>query len=310
MRSPLNTIRLWIDSGAAEDPVPADANRIDRLRVLPFVALHAACLGIIWVGWSWTALIVAVAGYLVRMFAITGFYHRYFSHKSFQTGRVTQFVFAVLGNSAAQRGPLWWAAHHRRHHQYSDTTEDVHSPRQHGFWWSHVLWFLTPRNFRTDLSAVRDLAKYPELRFLDRYDIVAPALYFALLYLMGEVLRAYVPALGTSGWQLLVWGGAISTVIVFHATCCINSLAHRLGRARYATGDDSRNSLLLALLTLGEGWHNNHHSYAVSCRQSHYWWEIDITYYILRLFGRLGLVWAIRPVPVEVRHRNLLEKTR
>jgi len=262
--------------------------------------MHVLCLGVYWVGWSWASVGVAVGLYVARMFAITGFYHRYFSHRTFRTGRAVQFVFAALGNASAQRGPLWWAAHHRHHHRYSDQPEDSHSPRQSGFLWSHMGWFFTRNNFRTKSDLVKDWARFPELRFLDRFDVLMPALLFAATYALGEAIGRLWPQSGTSGWQMLIWGGAISTVAVFHATCSINSLTHVFGRRRFTTTDDSRNSLILALLTMGEGWHNNHHHYAVCCRQGFYWWEIDVTYYLLRAMSWVGLVHDLRPVPDEV----------
>ncbi len=299
-RTRIAALARWVDSSAAprEDGHSRD---VDWLRVLPFVALHAACLGVLWVGWSPTAVAVAVALYGVRMFAITGFYHRYFAHRAFRTGRLAQFAFAVLGASAVQRGPLWWASHHRHHHAHSDTESDTHSPGRHGFLWSHAGWFLSRANFATRLERVPDLARFPELRFLDRYDALVPALLFLALYAGGATLQANAPELGTSGPQLVVWGFAISTVVLYHATFTVNSVAHRLGRRRYATGDDSRNSLALALLTLGEGWHNNHHHYPGAARQGFYWWEVDMTWYALRGLAALGLVWDLRPVPPAIR---------
>jgi stearoyl-CoA desaturase (delta-9 desaturase) len=213
---------------------------------------------------------------------------------------LVQFLFAALGNASAQRGPLWWAAHHRHHHRFSDQPEDSHSPRQSGFLWSHMGWFFTRANFRTKHDLVKDWARFPELRFLDRFDVLMPALLFAGTYVLGEAIAHFWPQSGTNGWQMLVWGGAISTVVVFHATCSINSLTHVFGRRRFTTTDDSRNSLILALLTMGEGWHNNHHHYAVCCRQGFYWWELDLTYYLLRAMAAVGLVRDLRPVPPEV----------
>jgi len=302
LRAGLTALVQWFDSDYGHDDFAAARARPDRVnfgRSLAFVFLHAICLSGFWVGWSWTAVAVAVALYWVRMFAITGFYHRYFSHRSFQTSRLMQFLFAALGASAIQRGPLWWAAHHRAHHQHSDAETDTHSPKQHGFWWAHMGWITSPRNFPTDYSRVKDLARYPELVFLNRFDALVPLLLGAALYGAGAWLAHAHPALGTSGAQLLVWG-FISTVVLFHCTCFINSLAHVFGRQRFATGDDSRNSLLLALLTLGEGWHNNHHHYMHSTRQGFYWWEIDLTYYALKVLSWTGLIWNLRPVPVEV----------
>jgi stearoyl-CoA desaturase (delta-9 desaturase) len=295
----------WFDSAA---PAAAgDEQRIDWPRVVPFVLLHLACLAVLWVGASATAVAVAAALYALRMFAITGFYHRYFSHRAFRTSRAAQFAFAVLGASAVQRGPLWWASHHRHHHAHADDPHDSHSARQHGFAWSHSGWFLARANFATRTGLVSDLARYPELRFLDRFDVVVPALLALTLFASGELLARFAPHLGTDGWQLLVWGFCVSTVALYHATFTINSLAHRYGRRRYATRDDSRNNLWLALLTFGEGWHNNHHHYPGSARQGFYWWEIDLTYYGLRVLAALGLIWDLRPVPEALRMSRRLD---
>jgi stearoyl-CoA desaturase (delta-9 desaturase) len=294
-------LRAWFDSAAA--PVdPADGKRIDWLRVLPFVALHLGCLAVLWVGWSATAVAVAAGLYALRMFAITGFYHRYFSHKAFRTSRAMQFLFALLGASAVQRGPLWWASQHRHHHAHADDEHDAHSPHRHGFLWAHTGWFMARENFATRTAMVKDLAQFPELRFLDRFDALVPVLLAALLYGCGEWLALAYPELGTTGPQLLVWGFCISTVVLYHATFTVNSLAHTLGRRRYATRDSSRNNWWLALLTFGEGWHNNHHHFPGSARQGFYWWEIDFTWYGLRLLSALGLIWDLRPVPAAIRN--------
>ncbi len=292
----------WFDAWAdVETIAEREPLCVDWLRCLPFVVMHAACLGVIWVGWSGTAVAVAVALYAIRMFAITGFYHRYFSHRTFKTSRVGQFLFALLGACAVQRGPLWWAAHHRHHHRYSDQEQDTHSPRQHGFLWSHMGWFTSRANFATNLRAVADLAKFPELRFLDRFDVLVAISLAVFLYLVGVVLAILAPALGTSGLQILIWGFFISTVVLYHGTYTINSLAHKIGRKRYETQDESGNSFLLALVTLGEGWHNNHHHYPAAVRQGFYWWEIDLTYYVLVLLSWTGLIWDLRPVPAHIR---------
>ena len=278
--------------------IRAKPDKVELIRVLPFLFLHLGCLEIFFVGWSWTALAVAVALYLVRMFAITGFYHRYFSHKTFSTSRATQFLFAVIGATAVQRGPLWWSYQHRHHHRHSDEEEDVHSPNVRGFWWSHIGWITSARNFPTDYSQVRDLAKFPELVFLNRFDTLVPFLFAVTLFALGHFLGEFFPALGVTSWQLLVWGFFISTTVLFHATSSINSLAHLLGKRRYATDDNSRNSFLLALITLGEGWHNNHHRHMNTARQGFYWWEIDISYYCLKLLSWTGLIWNLKPVPL------------
>jgi stearoyl-CoA desaturase (delta-9 desaturase) len=296
MSSRVRALRAWLDTSATPQ-----GRGIDWPRVLPYLALHLSCLTVFVVGVSPLAVVVALALYLLRMFAITGFYHRYFSHRAFRTSRVLQFLFAALAASAVQRGPLWWAAHHRYHHAHSDRPGDPHSPAQHGFLWSHTGWFMAREHFGTRTALVRDLARYPELRLLDRFDVAVPFLLALVLFAAGELLRVEAPWLGTDGWQLLTWGFCVSTVVLYHATFTVNSLAHRLGSRRYATRDDSRNNWFIALFTLGEGWHNNHHHYPLAARQGFYWWEIDLTYYALRVLALLGLVWDLKPVPLAVR---------
>ncbi len=309
-RFPGNVWRLlmkWFDSheetGLASGK---DGNQMDRVRTIPFMGMHLAMLAVIWVGWSPVAVLVAVLLYGIRMFAITGFYHRYFSHRTFKTSRPMQFVFALIGASAAQRGPLWWAANHRVHHANSDQPSDVHSPIQHGLWWSHMGWFLTHNQLSTKVSRIKDFARFPEIRFLDRFDVLVPLGLGIGMYGLGAWLGAAYSALGTSGWQMFVWGFVISTVMLWHGTFTINSLAHRFGSRRYATSDQSRNNLWLALLTMGEGWHNNHHQYPSSARQGFRWWEIDMTFYLLRTLQLCGLIWDVRPVPAWVLNKPKL----
>ncbi len=298
----LVALRRWINSEAvAPTPPDLDPRRIDWPRVLPFIAIHVACLGAFLTGVSKTAVAVAVLLFVVRMFAITAFYHRYFSHRAFRTTRAAQFAFALLGASAVQRGPLWWAAHHRHHHVHADRPDDCHSPIQHGFLWSHCGWFLARENFATRAALVPDLTRFPELRWLDRYDAAVPVALALGLYALGTWLEHTPPGLGTDGWQLVVWGFCISTVVLWHSTFAINSFAHRFGTRRYATRDGSRNNAWLALLTLGEGWHNNHHRYPAAARQGFFWWEIDLSWYGLRLLAALGLVSDLRPVPDAIR---------
>lgn len=301
----------WFDNEAVSlgtiEPTSPTANQIDWPRVIPFILIHLACFGVFWVGFSWFALFVAITLYAVRMFAVTGFYHRYFSHKTFRTSRPFQFILAVFGASAVQRGPLWWASHHRHHHVNSDEIDDAHSPVQHGFLWSHLGWFLSNKNFATQTERVKELAKFIELRLLDRFDVIVPTLLAVSIYLFGEWLATAYPVLETNGMQLLVWGFAISTVALYHATFTVNSLAHVWGKRRYATSDQSRNNLWIALVTLGEGWHNNHHHYPGSARQGFYWWEIDLTYYGLKLLAASGLIWDLRTVPVNIRESRKIK---
>ncbi|CAM2065870.1 Acyl-CoA desaturase [Sulfidibacter corallicola] len=297
------SVLLWFDTEADAGPGPARAARsehVNWLRCLPFIAVHLTCLAVIWVGWSPFAVAFAAILYVARMFAVTAFYHRYFSHRTFKTSRPLQFLFALAGCTAVQRGPLWWAAHHREHHRHADTPSDIHSPHHRGFLWSHMLWFTCDAYFRTEYQRVKDLARYPELRFLNRFDLLIPVLFAAGILLLGMGLEAWAPSLGTNGPQLLVWGFFVSTVVLFHATFTINSLAHVFGRRRFDTPDQSRNNWFLALITLGEGWHNNHHRFPVSVRQGFRWWEVDMTYYLLKLMAALGLIWDLRPVPARI----------
>lgn len=205
-----------------------------------------------------------------------------------------------MGASAVQRGPLWWAANHRVHHAYSDRLEDIHSPVHHGLWWSHMGWFLSRGQLPTKHKFIKDFSRYPELRFLDRFDIFVPLLLAVSLFFGGDWLERAYPSLETNGWQMLIWGFVISTIFLYHGTFTINSLAHRLGSRRYATPDNSRNNFFLAVITMGEGWHNNHHRYSSSARQGFHWWEIDMTYYLLRILQWGGVIWDIRPVPTWV----------
>lgn len=293
----------WIDSDYTTEPpevVRAQPDGVNLVRCIPFIILHLGCFGVIWTGWSWFAVGAAVFLYFVRMFAVTGIYHRYFSHKTYSTSRFGQFLLALWGATTVQRGALWWAYHHRHHHQHSDEEEDAHSPHVHGFWWSHIGWITSRRNFPTDYSKVKDLAKFPELVWLNRFDVVVPVIFAAGLYFLGSVLETAAPGLGTSGPQLLVWGFFVSTTALFHGTSCINSLAHLMGRRRFNTTDDSRNSFILALITLGEGWHNNHHRYQSATRNGFYWWEIDPTYYGLKFLSWTGFIWGLKSVPQSI----------
>jgi stearoyl-CoA desaturase (delta-9 desaturase) len=277
-----------------------EPDKVDWVRCIPFIVLHLGCLGVIWVGASPVAVIAAVALYFIRMFAVTGIYHRYFSHKTYSTSRAGQLFLALWGGTTVQRGPLWWAYHHRHHHQHSDEEEDAHSPHIHGFWWSHIGWITSRRNFPTDYTKVKDLVKYPELVFLNRFDAVVPFAFAILTFVAGMALERFAPGLHTNGWQMLVWAFFISTTFLFHGTSCINSMAHLMGRRRFNTSDDSRNSFILAIITLGEGWHNNHHRYMSATRNGFYWWEIDPTYYGLKFLSWTGLIWGLKPVPQSV----------
>ena len=295
----LKLLRCWIDSDENPRVDAQDLRSIDWVRIVPFVLIHLGCLGVLWVGVSPFAVLLAVGLYLLRMFAITGFYHRYFSHRTFKTSRWVQALFALIGATAVQRGALWWSAHHRHHHAHADTADDAHSPITDSFLWSHMGWFLSRAHFRTRSELIADWLRFPELRFLDRFDALIPLLFAISLFILGLILESYAPMLRTNGPQLLVWGFFVSTVALYHATFSINSIAHRWGQRTYDTPDESRNNPWLALITLGEGWHNNHHHCPKTVRQGFRWWQFDPTYYLLWLMAQLGLVWGLKPIPLE-----------
>jgi stearoyl-CoA desaturase (delta-9 desaturase) len=258
----------------------------DRIswKSLPFLLMHIACLAVFAVGVSFPAVLVGVGLYALRMFALTAGYHRYFSHRSYKTSRLVQFLLALVGTTAMQKGPLWWAAHHRRHHRFSDKEGDLHSPVKNGFWWAHVGWVISRKYEPTDWDAINDFARYRELRLLNTYHM-----------LPGIALAVGCFMLG--GWQWLIWGFFVSTVALYHGTFSVNSLSHVWGSRRYETTDDSRNNFFIALWTGGEGWHNNHHHYMSSVKQGFYWWEVDFSYYVLRLMSWVCLVWDLRVPP-------------
>ena len=259
----------------------------------PFFGVHvAAVAGVWWLGWSWKGAALAIAFYYIRMFGVTGGYHRYFSHRTYRTSRWFQFCLAWLAQSSLQKGALWWAAHHRDHHKFSDTKEDPHSWREYGFWYSHVGWILATDTEETKVKNIQDMWRYPELRWLNKWHLVPGVSFAVATYLVG-------------GWHALIWAFFVSTSLLWHGTFSINSLAHWWGRRRYATTDDSKNSLALALITMGEGWHNNHHYYQRSVRQGFFWWEIDLTYYVLRAMQAVGLVWDLHLPPQKVLDGNL-----
>jgi stearoyl-CoA desaturase (Delta-9 desaturase) len=257
---------------------------------IPFVLLHLSCIAAIWTGITVQAVLICIVLYWLRIFAIGSGYHRYFSHRAYATSRWYQFVLAVLCQTTAQKSVLWWAAKHRHHHLHSDTEADIHSPRYTGFMYSHVGWIFARRHDHVDFVKVADFARYPELMWLHRLEVWPAVALGVLCYLVG-------------GWSGLVVGFCWSTVLVYHATFCINSLAHVHGRKRYVTGDDSRNNWFLAIFTMGEGWHNNHHAYQSSVRQGFKWWEFDPTFYLLKVLSWMGLVWDLK-LPPETLVRN------
>lgn len=285
-----------------------DGEQLDYSICVQFFLMHAACLLVIWSGVSVAAVVVCLALYVVRMFAITAGFHRFFAHRTYRTSRFFQFVLAFLGTTAYQKGPLWWSAHHRHHHLHADTERDIHSPLTHSWWQSHVGWFLSRDSQMTDETLIPNLTKYRDLRFLDKFYSLPPAILAVSMFLLGSLLEVYAPGAGTSGFQMLVWGFFVSTVLLYHGTFTVNSLAHIFGRRRFETKDDSRNSLLIALITLGEGWHNNHHYYPASERQGFYWWEIDVSHYVLKVLSWPGIVWDLQSPPARVYRQRFVSR--
>ncbi|WP_303980610.1 acyl-CoA desaturase [Dongia mobilis] len=270
------------DSNPAETP-----QDINYPSAVPFVLVHLACFAAIWTGITWESVALGVALYWLRMFGVVAGYHRYFSHRAYSTSRAMQFLLACLAQSSSQKSVLWWASKHRHHHLHSDTEDDVHSPRRKGFIYSHLGWIFDQKHDQADLTKVADLTRYPELRWLHRYEQVPTIALAVICFLI-------------AGWPGLVVGFFWSTVMLYHATFCINSLAHVHGSKRYVTGDDSRNNWLLAIFAMGEGWHNNHHAYQSSVRQGFRWWEIDLAYYLLRAMSWVRLVWDFKAPPIQV----------
>ena len=279
-------------TAAAAAPEPEVKDKIHWVLSLPFFGVHLVALSAFFVGFRWRDVAVCVALYYVRMFFVVTGYHRYFSHRSYKTGRVYQLLLAVACTTSAQKGPLWWAAHHRHHHRASDQVEDLHSPLQRGFWWSHVGWILSSKYEDTRFDLIRDFAAYPELRWLNKWHLVPPVLLAVALYLIG-------------GTSMLVWGFFVSTALLWHGSFTINSLAHLFGRRRYKTADTSRNNWLLSLITCGEGWHNNHHYHQNTANQGWFWWEFDPAFYVLKLLSWLRVVSDLRLPTDAVKYAHL-----
>ena len=283
--------------------------RLDYLTITQFIYLHAGCLLVFWTGISWTALAVCLGFYCLRIFAVSAGYHRYVAHRSYKTGRVFQFLLALVGSFSNQKGPLWWAAHHRYHHAHADREDDIHSPGQHGFWWAHCGWIFSMAYRRADERLVSTFIQYRELQLLDRFYLVPPLTAATLMFLIGFALQRIKPELHTSGLQMMAWGFFISTVLVHHAIYSANSIGHLFGSRRFESSDQSRNNIFVALLTFGDGWHNNHHYYQRSARHGFYWWEVDLTLYILKALSYLGIVWDLQTPPQRIFAETASSKT-
>jgi stearoyl-CoA desaturase (delta-9 desaturase) len=270
----------------------------NRLSVVMFVIAHLLAVVSFFFPLTWPLLAMAIGSYIIRMWAVSMGYHRYFSHRSFKTSRAFQFIMAWVGACAVQNGPLWWASWHRLHHKHSDTPEDVHSPVQRGFWHAQAGWYYDGEHIKADFSNVSDLAKFPELMFVERNGWLPPLVWVAGCYAL-------------AGWAGVAWGFMIPTIAVLHCVGLVNSLGHLWGSQRYDTGEGSRNNALLALLTFGDGWHNNHHRCMVSARHGFRWWELDLNYYGLRALELFGVVWGLRmPTPEIYAGKSLVRRAR
>jgi len=299
----ISSLSKWVcPPPETHDKPDPTQDRVEWFRCVPYILIHLGALLVFFTPFAWPCLVVVLISYASRMFAITAFYHRYFSHRSFKTNRVVQFLGAFVACASGQRGPLWWAAHHRMHHRHSDTEHDSHSPHHKNFLWSHTLWFMTDYALPTFLKEIPDWVKFKELRFINRYDWIA-VLFLALgCYFLGE-WATFEAWTGMNGLSMLAWGFFLPTVLLYHATFSVNSLTHMFGKKKYETGDESRNNWFVSIITFGEGWHNNHHFFPGSARQGFSPWEIDPTYYGLRLLSFLGLVSNLRPVPAWVKEK-------
>jgi stearoyl-CoA desaturase (Delta-9 desaturase) len=272
-----------------DTPARAHDEKINWVTSLPFLGIHAMCLFVLYVGAKPVDVLVCLALYVIRMWGVTAGYHRYFSHRAYKTNRVFQFILAFVATSSAQKGVLWWAANHRHHHRESDTEQDIHSPLHKGFWWSHIGWIMCPKYEQTRFESIKDFARFPELRFLNRFHLLPPTLLGVALYFVG-------------GFSMLIWGLFVSTTLLYHGTFTINSLSHIFGNRRYRTTDTSKNNWLLALITLGEGWHNNHHYHQNTANQGWFWWEVDISYYSLKVLSWLRVVSDLRTPSDQVKY--------
>ncbi len=273
----------------------AQDEKINWLASIPFIGVHLMCLFVFYTGASLVDVAVCLGLYVFRMWGITAGYHRYFSHRAYKAGRGFQFFLALAGTLSVQKGVLWWAANHRHHHRYSDQEQDIHSPVRKGFWWSHMTWILCDKYGETKYDSIKDFARFPELVWLNKNHLVPPVLMAVALYFIG-------------GFSMLVWGFFVSTTLLWHGTFTINSLSHVFGKRRYKTTDTSKNNWLLALVTLGEGWHNNHHFHQNTANQGWFWWEVDVSYYSLKVLSWVGLVKDLR-LPSEQTKYSYLKYT-
>ena len=271
---------------AVAPAAPPSLYRLARivLALVPLVGVHLALVGLFFVPVTWTAVILFIVVTRISGTGITVGFHRYLAHHAFKTSRWFQFALTAAGCVAMQKGPLWWCVFHREHHKHSDEPGDVHSPVLDGFWYAHFGWLVTQDLSQPNHDNVRDLARFPELVWLDRLWMVPGILVATACYLID----------GRSG---LLWGFCLGTAVVFQVTFLVNSAGHLWGSQRFDTGDGSRNNFVIGVLAMGEGWHNNHHRAPTSARHGFAKYEVDLAYLIIKTFRALGLVWGVRQPP-------------
>ncbi len=296
---------------------PEERGKIVFKKEIGFLLIHLAPIAAFWTHVTWFDWVLCISLYFIRMFFVTGVYHRYFSHSTYKTSRFFQFLLAFGAESSLQKGVLHWAANHRTHHKYSDTPKDPHSKKIYGFWYSHIGWIAGPDYKETKFNLIKDFAKYPELIWLNKHHLIPPLTLLLSVFFIGGYVNALnagveitLLSIMSHGLSSLLIGFFLSTVLLFHGTFSINSLMHMVGRKRYESNDESKNNLVLALITLGEGWHNNHHYYQSTARQGFYWWEIDITFYLLKFMSWIGLIWDIKPVPKHIKDSRTKEEAK
>ncbi|MCX5663003.1 MAG: fatty acid desaturase [Planctomycetota bacterium] len=255
--------------------------------------LHAGCL-LAPFFFSWTAVIAAAVLWFVGgCLGITLGYHRFLTHRSFQTYKPVEYFLAICGTLNWQGGPIHWVGTHRIHHHLSDEPGDPHSPVVDGFTWAHMFWCMTKDDPSNDpRDAAKDLQRDPIMVAIDKYFYVFMVPLAVGLYFLG-------------GWACVIWGVCVRTTLMYHCTWLVNSASHVWGYRNFTTSDASRNNWWVALLSWGEGWHNNHHAQQRSAAHGMRWWEVDITFAVIRTMEILHLCKrVVRPDVSQMTHRQ------
>ncbi len=294
----MNRIHTQGSSGAKLDYSLPNITRV--------LLVHAGLLFAFKVGISWVAFATFMVTYYVKLFAVSGVFHRYYTHRSYEMGRGFCFLWSFIGCTAGQRGPLSWTTVHSKHHQHSDKKGDPHSPVQRGLFYAHLGWLLAKEPLPTSDALVRKYKDRPEILWLDRHYNVPFIALFALLYALGAWLESSFPALGTSPGQMMLWGGLASSILLLHSTCSLNSFAHVFGIRVRETPDNSRNLWWLYPFLVGENYHNNHHKFPRSANFGVDKRQYDLLFFVLLVFQKLGLVKNVRDASRTLREKDLL----